>query len=149
MFIDIFIIFYLELPCHANAANAATFKYLGTKIQYNNCTINEKEITHRKIEANQAFDKNKKLFKNFAICLSTRVKLLNSLVRSRLVYNCQTWPMTKTQINTLNAAYVRFLRQLLRHGQTKIGDTYKPKIKNDEVYRLTKSEHLFTYIERL
>ena len=126
--------------------NTETFKYLGTKIQFNDSGIGAKEIANRKIQANLAFDENKKLFKNFKINLNTRVKLLNSLVRSRLTYNCQIWPLTESQIKTLNATYVHFLRQLLRHGQTKIDDTHKPKIKNDEVYKLTNCEALSKYI---
>ena len=125
-----------------------TFKYLGTKIHFNDSSINGNEILHRKIQATQKFDANKKLFKNFKICLNTRVKLLNSLVRSRLTYNCQIWPLNKTQIKTLNAVYVRFLRQIIRHGQTKIPGTYKPMLKNEEIYQLTNCEELSSYINR-
>ena len=99
--------------------NKSSFKYLGTKLTNYQPSAGNTEIKHRKIQASIAFNENRKLLKNYRINLQTRIHFLNSLVRSRLTYNCQTWPLTKAQTGTLNASYVRYLRELLRNGTSR------------------------------
>ena len=53
---------------------------------------------------------------NKSISLKTRITLLNSLIRSRLTYACQTWSLTAKQYNLLDATYNRMLRMMIRKG---------------------------------
>ena len=85
--------------------NKNSFKYLGTKLTNDQPSAGDTEIKHRKIQASVASDENKKLLKNYRINLQTRIYFLNSLVTSRLTYNCQPWPLTKAQAGMLNASY--------------------------------------------
>ena len=58
----------------------------------------------------------KKKLTNMKVRLSTRVLILNSLVRSRLTYSCQTWNLTEVQMQKINSTYVAMLRKLVRNG---------------------------------
>ena len=52
-------------------------------------------------------------------------------MRSRLLYGCQNWSLTKRQADSLDALYRHFLRKLLRNG-------YRKKLNDDG----TPSHHL-------
>ena len=93
--------------------NTNSFKYLGTKLSCGQPGAGDTEVKQRKLQASVAFNEYRKLLKNYRINLQTRVHFLHSLVRSRLTYNCQTWPLTRAQSGTLNGSYVRYLRELL------------------------------------
>ena len=43
---------------------------------------------------------------NMKINIKTRTEMLNSLVRSRMLYSCQTWCCTKTQLTHINAVTI-------------------------------------------
>ena len=64
--------------------NVKTFKYLGSQVQYDQPTTGDTEITCRIDMAESKFYEHGKKLMNFKIHLSTRVSILNSLVRSRL-----------------------------------------------------------------
>ena len=66
--------------------NVKSFKYLGSQVQYNQPTTGDTEITCRIDMAEAKFYEHGKKLMNFKIHLSTRVSILNSLVRSRLTY---------------------------------------------------------------
>ena len=129
--------------------NKNSFKYLGTKLTSDQPSAGNIEIKHRKIQTSVAFNENRRLLKNYRINLQTRIHFLNSLVRSRLTYNCQTWPLTKAQTGTLNASYVRYLRELLRGGASRKPNTHSMMLTNKEVYEITKTEELGCFISDL
>ena len=81
--------------------------------------------------------------------MQTKIHFLNSLVRPRLTYNCQTWPLPKAQAGTLNASYVRYLRELLRNGTSRKPGTYSMVLTNKEVYKKTKTVELGCFISDL
>ena len=129
--------------------NKKTFKYLGTKLTNDQPSAGNTEIKHRKIQASIAFNENRRLLKNYRINLQTRIHFLHSLVRSRLTYNCQTWPLTKAQTGTLNACYVKHLRELLRNGTSRKPNSYSLILTNKDVHEITKTEELGCFISNL
>ena len=119
--------------------NKNSFKYLGTNLTSEQPSAGGTEIEHRRIQASVAFNENRKLLKNYRINLQTRVHFLHSLVRSRLTYNCQTWPLTRAQAGTLNASYVRYLRELLRNGTSRKPGMYSIILTDKEVHEKNKN----------
>ena len=96
--------------------NSKSFKYLGAFTQYNNSSTGDVELEHRITSAICKFYELKPFFTNYKIKLHTRVLYLESLVRSRLMYGCQYWTLTKTQFKHVESQYVKFLRYLVKGG---------------------------------
>ena len=48
--------------------------------------------------------------------MSTRVKLLEACVRSRLLYSCQSWDLYASEIRKLESIWHGFLRRMVKHG---------------------------------
>ena len=96
--------------------NSKSFKYLGAFTQYNNSSTGDVEFEHRINSAICKFYELKPFFTNYKIKLHTRVLYLESLVRSRLMYGCQCWTLTKTQFKHVESQYVKFLRYLVKGG---------------------------------
>ena len=63
---------------------------------------------------------------NYKIGLKTRVKILNSLVRSRLTYSCQCWTLIEKQKQKLTSTYNGFLRRMVKGGLSKEGKFVEP-----------------------
>ena len=53
------------------------------------------------------------IWRNKDINLTTKVKLYESLVLSTLLYSADLWPLSVTQIETIEAAHHKFQRRLL------------------------------------
>ena len=71
--------------------NVSKFRYLGDEIKYNEPSTGDAEIELRiEVAEHKFYELSKKFFNNY-IRIKTRVKILNSIVRSRLTYSCQTW----------------------------------------------------------
>ena len=68
--------------------NVKVFRYLGCEIKYDEVYTGDAELNLRIDFAQGKFYQLGKKFMNHNISLNTRVKLLNSLVRSRLTYGC-------------------------------------------------------------
>ena len=68
--------------------NVKMFKYLGTNIHFREYTTGDAEISQRIESAEWKFYEHVRKFMNFKIALSTRVSILNAVVRSRLMYGC-------------------------------------------------------------
>ena len=86
--------------------NVKVFKYLGCQIKYDEPSTGNLELELR-IDAaeNKFYELGRKLM-NHKIMLSTRIKILNALVRSWLTYACQIWILTKRQSDHINASYM-------------------------------------------
>lgn len=140
--------------------NTRTFKYLGAILEFDNPNTGQVELENRINSARGKFYQLKSLFTNRKIRLKTRVRFFESLVRSRLTYACQTWTLTKAQENTLNSAYTRMLRHLVKGGfQCKSRHDYTNKdgeiknygkflMRNEEILKICQSEKLSDYIHR-
>ena len=111
--------------------NVNTFRYLGNEIQFDQPNTGQAEINLRIRHAEGQFSKHRRKFTNQAISLKTRVLLFNSLVRSRLVYGCQTWNIRKSQMNQLDSFYCNLLRRLVKNGFKRKNNTELPVIKNE------------------
>ena len=74
--------------------NVDIFRYLGALIVPKSHLTGDSEINFRVDSAEGKFYQHGKKFMNKSISLKTRVTLLNSLIRSRLTYACQTWSLT-------------------------------------------------------
>ena len=96
--------------------NSKTFKYLGAFIEFDNSSTGDVEIEHRITSAICKFYELKPFFTNSKIKLHTRILYLESLVRSRLMYGCQCWVLTKKQLEHVESHYIKFLRYLVKGG---------------------------------
>ena len=90
-----------------------------------------------------------KNFMNHQIALTTRVNLLNSLVRGRLTYASQTWSVTKKQTDHINAIYMSMLRKMVKGGYRRKEGTYKYELRNSDILRRCKTEDINQFIARL
>ena len=89
--------------------NVEKYRYLGSEIKYDEPNTGQMELNFRADVAEcKYYSLSRNLF-NMRINIKTRTKMLNSLVRSRLLYSCQTWCCTKAQMNRMNAKYLSFL----------------------------------------
>ena len=128
--------------------NVKVFKYLGSNIKYNEENTGDSELEFR-IDTAQAklYELGKKMF-NYRIHLPTRIKLLNALVRSRLVYSCQTWSVTQTQLSHMNAAYMGMIRKMVRGGHRRVPDTYRYVLSNTQLLRICNTDDVCQFLAR-
>ena len=110
--------------------NVKTFQYLGAFVEFDNSSTGDVEIENRITSAICKFYELKPFFTNFKIKLHTRVLYLESLVRSRLMYGCQCWTLTKRQLEHVNSHYIRFLRYLVKGGNQRKNETIEYTTKN-------------------
>ena len=61
---------------------------------------------------------------NQKIILRTRVKILDSLVRSRLTYSCPVWTTTAVQQSKICSAYTTMLRKVVINARQIYGMPY-------------------------
>ena len=90
--------------------NSTSFKYLGAYTEFNNSSTGDIELGNRITSGTCKFFELKPFFTNFKIKLHIRVQYFESLVRSRLMYGCQCWVLTKAQINRLESQYIQLFR---------------------------------------
>ena len=128
--------------------NVKVFRYLGGNIKYDEHSTGDEEIELR-LESGEAkfYELVKKLL-NHKIVLKTRVQILNSLVRSRLTYACQCWPLTIKQKQLLCSKYNLMLRKMVKGGFKRKDDSMSFKLTNDDLLKLCKTESLDKFIER-
>lgn len=93
--------------------NVECFLYLGSSLTYNEASTGDTEINLRVDAAENKFYSLSKKFFNRRIQLKTRVEILNSLIRSRLVYSCPTWTISTPQQQKINACYLGLLRKMM------------------------------------
>ena len=149
--------------------NVKSFKYLGAILSYNEAGTSNLEISNRIAMANAKFASLKKLLCNYHLRLSIRIRFYEVYVRSRLCYCCETWTLTKHQLQQIEAAHMNFLRRMVRGGmnrktsQTEISEAKKRALKgeledlvsidwswkfnNNKITHLTKTPSMSDYIE--
>ena len=96
--------------------NIKEFNYLGHVINFKQKNTGYAELTSRIDMAETAFYKYGRKLMNYKIMLRTRVIILNALVRSRLIYGCQVWTLSRRQIDMLNCIYYKMLRKMVCRG---------------------------------
>ena len=102
--------------------NVQKFKYLGCYVDYLEPNSGDAEINHRIQMASVKFSELSNLLQNFQINLKTRVKFLDSFVRSRLTYACQNWNTSQNQLDRIDATYRMFLRRMVRNGMKHVNE---------------------------
>jgi sorting nexin-29 len=126
--------------------NVEVFTYLGCKVHNRQATTGDEELSLRKESASSRFYGLSMKFFNRKIALTTRVKLLNALVRTRLTYSCATWCLTKTQREHMNAEYTTTLRKMIRGGFKRKEDSYAFVYSNQQVYEICKTTSLDAFV---
>ena len=95
--------------------NVRTFKYLGHMI-----TNNEEDPSHylnfRISSAFQKWNELKHVLTDRRILMSTRTKILEACVRSRLLYGVQAWQMSARELRKIESIWHGFLRRMVRNG---------------------------------
>ena len=89
------------------------------------------------------------LLLNRYIYLRTRVKFLNSFIRSRLTYSCQNWNLSSKQYEQLNVVYRNLLRKMVKGGFKRIGtdeDDFRFKLTNEKIHSICGTSDLSDFI---
>jgi len=140
--------------------NSLKFKYLGAYSQIDDSSIGNEELENRITSGVCNFYELKKFFTNHKIDLKTRVKFLNSLVRTRMTYLCAGWTITEAQMNKLQSSFIRFLRYLVKGGRERTGTieytrkngttgTYsKPIMTGERILEISGAETLNSFIKK-
>ena len=128
--------------------NVKEFRYLGSQFHYDQPGTGEIEITSRKDAAESKFYEHGKKFMNYRINLAVRTSILNSLVRSRLTYGCQTWMLTTAQMKHIDSCYVSMLRKMVRGGYKRKEGEWAYKITNEQLIKMCKTESVSDFVKR-
>ena len=99
------------------------FKYLGAIITDEG---SKPKILARIAQATAALPKLKTIWNDRNIALSSKIRLMGSLVMSIFLYACESWTLTAETEKRIQAMEMRCLRKLL-------GITYREPITNEEV----------------
>ena len=93
--------------------NVRTFRYLGHMIT-NNDDDPSHYLSFRISSAYQKWNELKNVFTDKRIFMSTRIKLLEACVRSRLLYSCQSWDLLASEVTKLESIWHSFLRRMVK-----------------------------------
>ena len=118
--------------------------YLRSCISSNKPNTGDIEINFRIQMALGKFASMSNLLQNHGIHLSTRVKFLNSFVRSKLPYSCQNQNLTTAQFVKLDITYRTLLRRMVRRGSIELILTQASVLKS-----ITKSFIIFAILKML
>ena len=129
--------------------NVMMFRYLGDEIKYDEPSTGDAEIELRiDIAEGKFYERSKKLL-NHRILLQTRIKILNSIVRSRLTYSCQTWNLTERQTNRVNSAYTSMLRKMVKGGYRRKKETeFHFVLSNSDLHSICQTEDVSEFTKR-
>ena len=100
-----------------------SFKYLGATISEEG---SKKEVVCRIAQAIAALTKLSIIWKDKNISLSTKIRLMRSLVTSIFLYACESWTLNKDIERRIQAFEMRCYRRIL-------GISYKDRVTNAEV----------------
>ena len=95
--------------------NVRIFKYLGHVIT-NNDDDPSHYLSFRISSAFQKWNELKHVLTDRRIFMSTRIKLLEACVRSRLLYSCQSWDLAASELRKLESIWHGFLRKMVTNG---------------------------------
>ena len=128
--------------------NVQVFQYLGCKIKFDEPSTGNAEVELRIDASESKFYELGKNFMNYKIKLHTRVKMLNSLVRSRLTYACQSWSITRVQLNRLSSTYCAMLRKMIKGGYRRKPHTWSFQLSNQDLLRIGNTEDIGDFVAR-
>ena len=128
--------------------NIKSYKYLGCEIKYDEPTTGTTELNMRSDAAEGKFYALAKKLFNMQIKLKTRTRMLNSLVRSRIIYSCQTWSCTKAQLSKMNSLYMSFIRKITKGGYRRKEDSMAYVYSNEDLLKIAQTTDLNTFIKQ-
>ena len=128
--------------------NVKSYKYLGSEIKHDEPTTGVTELNMRIDAAECKFYSLSRNMFNRKIKLKIRTRMLNSLVRSRMVYSCQTWCPTKAQLQRMNSQYMMFIRKLAKGGFNRKPNSYAYIYTNEDLLRIANTTDLVSYIKQ-
>ena len=131
-------------------SNLREFKYLGHVL------TNEKKAKFLSAQiglAYGAWNELKTTLTDHNIYLKTRVRIAESVFRSRLTYALQTDRLLPSQRDTIDSIWFRTCRKMIRGGFRRIGSeddenpNFKYVIKNEEVQQICKTQRASAFCE--
>ena len=108
-----------------------SFKYLGAIIADEG---SKPEVLARSAQTTAALAKLKTIWNDKNIVLSSKIRLMRSLVISIFLYACESWTLTAELERRIRAMEMRCFRKLL-------GITYRDRISNEEVQSRVQASH--------
>jgi len=130
--------------------NVENFVYLGAHVRYDQPNTGDLEINNRIQLAVSKFTEKSNLLQNMRIYLKTRVKFLDTFVRSTLTYACQNWNVNKAQMERLDVTYRGFLRRMVRGGFRFVNESendYRYCISNEQLHNICGSVDVSCFIQ--
>ena len=128
--------------------NVKEFIYMGSKIKFDEPSTGNAELELRIDLGERKFYELAKNLMNYKILLSTRVKILNALVRSRLTYSCQTWSISRVQFQRLSSVYCSMLRKMIKGGYRRKRDSWSYVLSNKDILQISKTEDISKFAAR-
>ena len=129
--------------------NVRVFCYLGGEIKFDEPGTGDTEVDLRVSLAESKFYELSKKLLNHKILLSPRIHILNSMVRSRLTYSCQTWTLTKRQNEKIESTYASMLRKMVKGGYRRKEETdFHYVLSNDDLHKICHTENIETFVGR-
>ena len=116
--------------------NVKVFRYLGCDIRYDQQNTGDSEIELRVDCAESKLYQHARQFFNRNVSIKTRTKIFNALVRSRLVYGCQTWSLTVRQLQRIKSCYTSMLRKMVRKGYRRVEGTFRYVLGNEQILKI-------------
>jgi hypothetical protein len=115
-------------------ADVYVFKYLGSL--FNKVANMENELERRRVLASSAFKRlQRKVFKYKFLKLKIKMKLYNTIVLATLLWDCNNWILSKTQLKELERFHSKRLKIIL-------GKTWKDKLTLETIYERTNSQRI-------
>ena len=129
--------------------NVKSYKYLGCEIKFDELATGNTELTLHKDMSECKFYSHAGNLLNRKINIKTRMLMLNSLVRSRILYSCQTWCITQLQMQQMNSQYLNFIRKMVNGGFRRKGDgSWSFFYSNEDILRIAGATDLTTIVKR-
>ena len=129
--------------------NVTKFRYLGDEIKYDEPSTGDTEVELRINVAESKFYELSKKFLNHNIFLRTRIKIFNSIIRSRLTYTCQTWNLNTRQSDHINSCYTSMLRKMVKRGyRRKPGTEWSFVLSNKDLHTICGTEDVSDFTAR-
>ena len=95
--------------------NVRQFKYLGHVLSNEN-THSAAFINHQIASAYAKWTELKSVLLDKRIYLSIRIKILESCIKSRLLYSVQAWQLNAKEMKKMEAVWYGFLRRMVKGG---------------------------------
>ena len=126
--------------------NVTKFRYLGDGIKYDEPSNKDAEINLRKQIAENKSELSKKIPQSKYMNESENSEFHRPSVRSRLTYSCQTWNLTKRQVDRIDSTYTLMLRKMVNGGRRRKKETeWSFELSNDDLHRICGTEDVSNF----